>query len=96
MSTLRFFASIVLAATMVPTLLAETHCPGSVASITPRFVERALIVIPVRINQEGPFDFVVDTGSQVTMIDPALASELQLRLGDRSASSPLGVSRMGQ
>jgi hypothetical protein len=80
MSTLKWFTSFVLAATMVASLSAETHCPGSVASITPRLVAHALIVIPVRINQEGPFDFVVDTGSQVTMIDPALASQLQLRL----------------
>jgi len=80
MSILNWFTSFVLVATIVPALTAETHCPGSVASITPRFVAGALIVIPVRINQEGPFDFVVDTGSQVTMIDPALASQLQLRL----------------
>ncbi len=79
MSTFTWFTSLVLAATMVPTLPAEAHCPGGVASITPRIVERALIVIPVRINDAGPFDFLVDTGSQVTMMDPALASQLQLR-----------------
>jgi hypothetical protein len=80
MTSFKLFAALVLTATAASTLTAETHCPGSVASITPRFVERALIVIPVRINEAGPFDFVVDTGSQVTMIDPAVASELQLRL----------------
>jgi hypothetical protein len=36
-------------------------------------------VIPVRINQKGPFDFTVDTGSQVTVIDPLLAVELGLQ-----------------
>ena len=79
MTTFKWLASFVLAATIVSTLSAETRCPGSAASITPRLVARALIVIPVKINQKGPFDFVVDTGSQVTMIDPALASQLQLR-----------------
>jgi hypothetical protein len=80
MSTFKWLASLVLAAIMVPTIPAETRCPGNAASITPRFVERALIVIPVMVNGAGPFDFIVDTGSQVTMIDPALASELHLRL----------------
>ena len=94
MSSLKWFTSFVLAATMVPALPAETRCPGSVASITPRFIARALIVIPVRINQEGPFDFVVDTGSQVTMIDPALASQLQLRLqGSVGIISVAGFAR---
>jgi hypothetical protein len=54
-------------------------CPGNIASVTPRFVQRALIVIPVKINQKGPFDFMVDTGSQVTVIDPLLAAQLDLK-----------------
>jgi hypothetical protein len=32
----------------------------------------------VKINHAGPFDFIVDTGSQATVIDPCLASELSL------------------
>ena len=48
----------------LPALQAESHCPAGIASVTPRFVQRALIVIPVRVNQKGPFDFMVDTGSQ--------------------------------
>src|SRR5438477_2348282 len=76
-----------LLASLVPQTLpaaqAESHCPGSVASLTPRFVQRALIVIPVRVNEAGPFDFMVDTGSQVTVIDPSLASELNLNLVGR-------------
>jgi hypothetical protein len=34
---------------------------------------------PVGINQRGPFDFMVDTGSQVTVIDPSLAAQLELK-----------------
>jgi hypothetical protein len=60
-------------------LHAGPHCPGNIVSVTPRFVQHALIVIPVRTNQAGPFDFVVDTGSQVTVIDPLLAAELNLK-----------------
>jgi predicted aspartyl protease len=68
-----------LATFTLPVLQAGPRCPGSIASVTPRFVQGALIVIPVRINQRGPFDFMVDTGSQVTIVDPSLASELGLK-----------------
>jgi hypothetical protein len=58
---------------------AETRCPGNIAGLRPRIVAGALLVIPVKINQSGPFEFMVDTGSQVTVIDPALATELHLK-----------------
>ena len=77
----RYFESLVafsLALAILPALEAQPRCPGNTASVTPRFVQRALIVIPVKINHAGPFDFMVDTGSQVTVIDPSLASELSL------------------
>jgi len=70
---------VTLATVTLPTLQAESHCPAGIASVTPRFVLRALIVIPVRINQKGPFDFMVDTGSQLTVVDPSLAVELGLK-----------------
>jgi hypothetical protein len=70
--------AVSLALIVLPSMEAESHCPGSVVSVTPRFVQHALIVIPIRINQAGPFDFMVDTGSQVTVIDPSLASQLDL------------------
>jgi predicted aspartyl protease len=77
----RYFESLVafsLALATLPALEAEPRCPGNSASVTPRFVQRALIVIPVKINHAGPFDFMVDTGSQLTVVDPSLASELNL------------------
>ena len=77
----RYSASLLgfsLALATLPALEAQPRCPGNTASVTPRFVQRALIVIPVKINHAGPFDFIVDTGSQATVIDPSLASELSL------------------
>jgi hypothetical protein len=62
--SLPLLVSVTLATVTLPALLAESHCPAGIASVTSRFVQRALIVIPVRINQKGPFDFMVDTGSQ--------------------------------
>ena len=58
---------------------AETRCPGEIAGLRPRVVAGALLVIPVKINQSGPFDFMVDTGSQLNVIDPALAAQLNLK-----------------
>jgi Aspartyl protease len=54
--------------------------PGKHCQCTPRFVQPGLIVVPVKINEKGPFDFMVDTGSQITLVDPSLASELDLKL----------------
>jgi hypothetical protein len=42
-------------------------------------VAGALLVIPVYINHSGPYDFMVDTGSQLNVIDPALAAQLNLK-----------------
>ena len=68
LSTRRFqlLAAVSLALVIFPAIEAEPRCPGNTASVTPRLVQHALIVIPVKINQAGPFDFMVDTGSQVT------------------------------
>jgi hypothetical protein len=58
---------------------AEAHCPGNISGLHPRLIAGALLVVPVKINQLGPFDFMVDTGSQLNVIDPALAARLHLK-----------------
>ena len=58
---------------------AEARCPGNISGIRSRLVANALLVIPVKINQSGPFDFIVDTGNQLNVIDPALADQLNLK-----------------
>src|SRR5215469_11650711 len=58
---------------------AEAHCPGNIAGLHPRLVAGALLIVPVKINQFGPFDFMVDTGSQLNVIDPALAVQLHVK-----------------
>src|SRR6201987_4357117 len=78
MTTFKWFASLVLTATIAPTLLAESQCPGSVASLPFRIVNRYQIVLAVSINHSGPYDFLLDTGTQITMVDPSLAVELHL------------------
>jgi hypothetical protein len=78
MKTFQWFASLVLAATIVPGLAAETHCPGNVASLPLHLVNRYLFIVDVSINHSGPYNFLLDSGTQITVIEPALATELHL------------------
>lgn len=38
----------------------------------------AALLVPVRVNGEGPYDFVLDTGATLTCVDSALADSLGL------------------
>ena len=80
MSTFKWLATIALAAAILPVLHAEPHCPGNVPSLRLRLVQRSQIIVPVTINHTGPYDFLVDTGAQITTVDPARAAELHLRI----------------
>lgn len=80
MTNFKWFAPLAVLATAVVTNLgAETHCPGNVASLPFKIVNSHQIILPVSINQSGPYEFLVDTGSQLTLIDPSIASELHLQ-----------------
>jgi hypothetical protein len=78
MSTFKWFASLVLAATIVPALPAEPHCPGNVASVPLHITNRHQMIVEVSVNRSGPYNFLLDTGNQITMVDPPLAAELHL------------------
>jgi Aspartyl protease len=43
-----------------------------------RTVNGYLVVVPVHINGRGPFDFLVDTGTNTTLFEVELAAELKL------------------
>jgi hypothetical protein len=88
MTNFKWFASLVLAATVVSTLVAETHCPGNVASVPFHVVNSHQIILPVSVNHAGPYNFLLDTGTQITMVDPSLAAELHLStLGEAEVAS---------
>jgi hypothetical protein len=59
---------------------AEPHCPGNVDSLRLRLIENVQIIVPVTINRSGQYDFLVDTGAQITSVDPALAKALNLKI----------------
>jgi len=93
MSTFKGFASLVLAATIASTLSAETHCPGNVASVPLHVVNRYLLIVAVSVNHSGPYNFLLDTGTQTTAIDPSLAAELHL--DTQGAAAVAGVGFQG-
>ena len=78
MLQIRFLILLSVAVTF-SSLHAESHCPGNIASLPLRLVQNSLIVMPVEINQSGPYDFVVDTGAQTTTVDSSLVSDLLLK-----------------
>jgi hypothetical protein len=56
----------------------EAQCPGNVETIRYHSLAHSQIGVSVSINHSGPYEFMVDTGSQITIVEPSLATELQL------------------
>jgi len=79
MKNFKAFAWFVLAAAVVSTLDAESRCPGNVASVPLRLVNGYQMIVAVSVNHSVPYDFLLDTGTQFSMIDPTLASELHVK-----------------
>jgi predicted aspartyl protease len=52
--------------------------PAATTNLPVRTIGGYLMVVGVSINDRGPFDFLVDTGTNTTLIDPDLAKELGL------------------
>ena len=57
----------------------EAQCPGNVETIRYHSLDHSQIEVSVAINGKGPYQFLVDTGSQVTIVEPSLAAELELK-----------------
>jgi gag-polyprotein putative aspartyl protease len=52
------------------------------------------MVVEVSLNHAGPYDFLLDTGSQMTVVDRSLAAELQIPIG--GDADVVGVSFQGK
>jgi hypothetical protein len=56
-----------------------------------RLVQDTFAVVSLQINGLGPFDFILDTGTDTTIVDPALYSQLSLVPVDRTVlTTPAG------
>src|SRR5579859_5509174 len=69
----------ILSSALVPAFPAETHCPGSVAGVSLRHISDYQMLVRVSVNHSDPSDFLLDTGTQITILDQSLAKNLNLR-----------------
>ena len=51
-----------------------------------------LILLPVEVNEQGPFDFILDTGAGTSLLSTELAEKLQIKvLGSKQGQSAGGA-----
>ena len=55
---------------------AESPCPANIRSVPFRNSQQHQVVVQVSINHRQPSDFLLDTGTQMTVVDQSLAVEL--------------------
>jgi len=75
--------------------------PATLSAIHFRSPRGSSIVVPVYMNDDGPFDFLLDTGSTITIVDPELFRSLRLDVIEGGtvatltgkAAIPLAVAR---
>jgi predicted aspartyl protease len=48
-----------------------------------RILQKAMVAVPVFINGRGPFEFLLDTGTETSLIEPSLARDLALSATDQ-------------
>jgi hypothetical protein len=71
-----FLLAAALAAATAAPLYAQ--CAANGKAIPFRSFNHHQIIVGVYINHSGPYDFLVDTGTQMTVIDQSLAAELHM------------------
>jgi len=94
MTSFKLFASLILTATAASTLTAETHCPENSAGVLLQIVNRHQMIVPVSINHTGPYNFLLDTGTQMTMVAPSLAESLHLSTSGTVEVASAGVKAL--
>jgi predicted aspartyl protease len=72
--------------------LATASAPNTEFSVPVHTLRGYLMVVSVKVNDLGPYDFLVDTGTNTTLIDPQLARELNLRPVGRMSLASMNKS----
>jgi hypothetical protein len=78
MNTFRLISSCAYLLLTCSSMLAESRCPGGTAPLPYHTLGKSHIGINIIINDSGPYEFMVDTGAQITVIEPALMPQLKL------------------
>ena len=90
---MRSFAFVLLALLFPVISGAQDGCPANVKAIPLRKLNVHQMIVSVQINHTGPYDFLIDTGTQMTVVDKELAAYLHLaRTGNANVA---GVSFQG-
>lgn len=92
--SLRFLPACAVLAAFTCMSSAERLCPGKTVGLPTRLIQNSLIVVSIGVNHRGPYDFLVDTGAQISTVDSSLASELRLHVqGSAGVSGPVTYGR---
>src|SRR5258708_4147794 len=67
----------------VAVLILSTSANGE-TTVRFRLVHGFAIIVPVMINNSGPYDFLLDTGTNTSMISRELADKYSLRIVDQA------------
>src|SRR5579862_7942448 len=72
----------------------EAQCPAGIVPVRYLTVDSVYMTVSVTVNHSRPSLFLVDTGSETTIIEPSLAAELHLGLnGDTDVVTGLRHTR---
>ena len=90
--TAKHFALILLFSCCGAFAFVAPHSPEANTNthLRVRTISGYLMVVSVSVNDRGPFDFLIDTGTNTTLIDPQLATELGLQPKDTLKLASLG------
>src|SRR5437899_844453 len=86
-SSVRIAAMLFAILTMAGSADAET-------TVSFRLVHRFAIIVQVKINDSGPYDFLLDTGTNTSMINKELADRHSLRVVDTACLHTIAGSQV--
>src|ERR1700681_4958125 len=58
-----------------------------------RLAHDTVIIVSLMANEQGPFDFMLDTGTTTTVVDPSIAHQLSLVPLNQSRLNTVGGSQ---
>jgi predicted aspartyl protease len=85
----------IIIVTMLAQLLPASPTPAEVDEPPIRFsfVQNSLIVVPVFINESGPYRFLLDTGATTSILSIDVASRLNIRtIRNQTLMTPGGLA----